>query len=100
MSKPYTNEKGQVVVKLPVAGVEVAFRSPKGKDLKAIELASKADDATNTGIMMMLMESLCVKFSDRSGITLEEVEDLDAEDVAVMGAALSSFRAFHNLGAK
>lgn len=100
MSKTYTNEKGHVIVSLPVEGVEVAFRSPKGKDLKAIELASKADDATNTGIMMMLIESLCVKFGDRSNITLDQVEDMDAEDVAAMGAALSNFRAFGKLGAK
>lgn len=87
-AKVLTNEKGQAIVKLPVDGREVTLRSPKGKDLKALEVASKKEDATNTGIMMILIAQLAVS----PELTVEDVEDLDAEDIMALGVALSSFR--------
>lgn len=98
--KVYTNEKGHSVVNLPVAGVELAFRSPKGKDLKHLELASKADDATNVGMMLLLASMLCVKYGAASGLSIEDAENMDADDVLALGEALSSFRAFRNLSTR
>ncbi len=93
-TKAMLNEKGQVIVKLPSSGIEVTLRQPKGRDLKAMELASNAADKTAIGTMMMIISLLAVKPS----MTLEEVEDLDADDVKELGDALANFRVFSTMG--
>lgn len=90
-SKVRVNEKGQVVLTLPVSGTVVTLRPPKGKDLKALEVASRQDDSTNTGMMMTMASLLAVT----PVLSLEDVEDMDAEDVSALGVALGNFRAFH-----
>lgn len=92
-TKIQTNEKGQTIVKLPTSGTEVILRQPKGKDLKAIEVATKATEATNIGVLMLIASLLAVS----PEMSLEEVEDLDAEDVEVLGEAIGNFRAFNKL---
>lgn len=88
--KVFTNEDGSITLTLPVSKQEVTLRSPKGRDIKALEAASAATDATQTGVMFQLISQLSVK----PKLTTEEVEDLDAEDVFSLGEALSTFRAF------
>lgn len=92
MSKVKTsvNEKGQVIVELPVSGSEVTLRSPKGRDIKAIELAGQAGDTTNIGTMMTIVSFLAVE----PKLSIEDLDDMDAEDVAALGEALSNFRIF------
>lgn len=90
MTKLKVNEKGQVILSLPVAGTQVILRTPKGKDLKALELASKQPDATSVGTMMTLASLLSVS----PELSVDDIEELDSEDVAALGLALGSFRAF------
>lgn len=86
--KIYQDEKGNYVVKLPVEGVEMSFRSPKGKDLKKIEIAARDAEATNVGLMAFMASLLSV-----SKVTQDEIEEKDAEDLMAIGEALNSFRA-------
>lgn len=90
MTKVITNEKGELTLTLPVSGIKAKLRSPKGRDMKALEIASKQPDATNVGMMMVLASMLLVE----PQMTSEEVEDLDTEDVEALGVALGNFRAF------
>lgn len=88
-TKVQTKENGYIVVSLPASGVKVSLRPPKGKDLKAIDIASRAEDASNVGLMMLIGSLLAVE----PVLSLEEIEDMDAEDVAALGVALGNFRA-------
>lgn len=88
-TKVQTKENGYIVLTLPVSGVKVSLRPPKGKDLKAIDIASKVEDASNVGIMMLIASLLAVE----PVMSLEGIEDMDAEDVAALGVALGNFRA-------
>lgn len=91
--KTFLNEKGQVVITLPIAGTEVTLRQPKGRDLKAIELASQASDKTNIGVMMQILSLLAVA----PKLDIETIEDMDAEDITALGEALTNFRIFSKM---
>lgn len=95
MSKVLKNDKGHLLVTLPVAGTRVSLRPPKGRDLKAIEVASQQPGMTNTGMMMELVALLSVE----PALTVDDVEDMDAEDVAALGVALGNFRALRKTDA-
>lgn len=91
--KTALNERGQVIVTLPVSKTEVTLRPPKGRDIKAIELAGQAGDNTNVGTMMTIVSFLAVEPT----LTLDELDDMDAEDVAALGEALGNFRIFSQM---
>lgn len=93
MPKTAIDEKGQVILTLPVSKTEVTLRPPKGKDIKAIELASQAGDTTNIGTMMLVVSFLAVK----PKLTIDEMDEMDAEDVAALGEALGNFRLFSQM---
>lgn len=90
------NEKGQVITVLPASGTQVRLRTPKGKDLKAIELASSAVGATSSGTMMLLASLLCVE----PELTLEEVEDMEVDDILRLGECLNAFPSLSRLGSQ
>ena len=90
MTKIYTNEQGHIEITLPVSKAQVTLRQPKGRDLKAIEVATNATDSTNIGLMMLIASFLITT----KGYDLETIEDLDAEDIQVIGQAISTFRVF------
>ena len=92
-SKAMLNEKGQVIVTLS-EGTQVTLRQPKGRDLKAIELSATATDKTSVGTMMLIVSLLSVE----PKLTLDEVEDMEAEDIKLLGDALSNFSVFRNVG--
>lgn len=87
--KVFTNEDGSISLTLPVAKTEVTLRSPKGRDIKAMELASSAEGATNTSTLFVLISHLAIA----PKLSIEDIEDLDAEDVFALGEAVASFRA-------
>lgn len=94
-TKPKTalNELGQVIVTLPVSKMEVTLRPPKGRDIKAIELAGQSGEATNIGTMMTIISFLAVQPT----LTIDQLDDMDAEDVTALGEALGNFRIFSNM---
>lgn len=92
--KTYINEKGNKVVKLPVSGQEIELRSPKGRDLKQIELMSADTSVGQIGIAMALTVSLAVSKVDQEPLNLEALDDMDAEDFLALSEAVSSFRVF------
>ena len=92
-SKAMLNERGQVIVTLS-EGTQVTLRQPKGRDLKAIELSATATDKTSVGTMMLIVSLLSVE----PKLTLDEVEDMEAEDIKLLGDALSNFSVFRNVG--
>ena len=92
-SKAMLNEKGQVIVTLS-GGNQVTLRQPKGRDLKAMELSATATDKTSVGTMMLIVSLLSVE----PKLTLDEVEDMEAEDIKLLGDALSNFSVFRNVG--
>ena len=87
------NERGQVIVTLS-NGTQVTLRQPKGRDLKAIETSATATDKTSVGTMMLIVSLLSVE----PKLTLDEVEDMEAEDIKLLGDALSNFSVFRNVG--
>lgn len=96
MTKVYTNEQGHLEVTLPIAKTLVTLRQPKGKDLKAIEIASNAGNNTNVGLMLYIASLLITT----KGYDLDAVEDLDAEDVEAIGSAIATFRVFNKTATK
>lgn len=90
MTKVFTNEQGQLEVTLPVSKTLVTLRQPKGRDLKAIEIASNAGNNTNVGLMFFIASLLITT----EGFNIEAIEDLDAEDVEAIGSAIATFRVF------
>lgn len=92
-SKAMLNERGQVIVTLS-GGNQVTLRQPKGRDLKAMELSATATDKTSVGTMMLIVSLLSVE----PKLTLDEVEDMEAEDIKLLGDALSNFSVFRNVG--
>ena len=92
-SKAMLNERGQVIVTLS-GGNQVTLRQPKGRDIKAMELSATATDKTSVGTMMLIVSLLSVE----PKLTLDEVEDMEAEDIKLLGDALSNFSVFRNVG--
>lgn len=88
--KVLQNEQGHNVFSLPVSGLEVTLRNPKGRDLLALERFTKTPDLTNLEVMFWLAETLCVS----PGFTSEQLLDLDAEDAVILGGVVENFRAF------
>lgn len=85
------NEKGQAVVELPISLEVLTFRTPKGRDLKGIEIAAKTED-TNVGALIQMAALLSVESKDT-----EYFEDLDADDLLEVANALASFRSIRKL---
>ena len=92
MSKVFVNEKGNAVMTLPYSKTEVTLRRPTGKDIKAIEQASQVD-SSSIGTMMMIISLLSLQ----PKLSLEETENLDAEDITALGKALECFSVFSNM---
>ena len=92
-SKAMLNERGQVIVTLS-GGNQVTLRQPKGRDLREMELSANAPDKTSVGTMMLIVSLLSVE----PKLTLDEVEDMEAEDIKLLGDALSNFSVFRNVG--
>ncbi|MFB2892081.1 hypothetical protein ACE1CI_03945 [Aerosakkonemataceae cyanobacterium BLCC-F50] len=89
MDKPkyLADEKGNINIVLPVSGANVSLRPPKGKDLAAIEKASKTEDITNVEIMASTIALLA-----SPKMSKDEALELDGEDLIELGQALSFFR--------
>jgi hypothetical protein len=85
------NEKGQAVVELPISQKVLTFRTPKGRDLKAIEMAAKTEE-TNVGALIQMASLLSVDSK-----APEYFDDLDADDLLEVANALASFRAIRKL---
>lgn len=88
---PRVNEKGQVLVELPISQDLLTFRTPKGRDLKAIEVAAKTED-TNVGALIQMAALLSVDLKPT-----EYFDDMDADDLLEVASALASFRSIRKL---
>lgn len=91
-TKTFLNERGQVIVELPVSKAEVTLRSPKGKDLKAIEQAAQVD-SSNIGTMMFIISCLAVE----PKLDIAALDDMDAMDLSALGEALANFPVFSKM---
>lgn len=87
--KILTNEAGNKTIKLPVSGQTLEFRSPKGKDLRAIDRQTSVEDITDLDTMFFMAGLLST-----SELTTETLDEMDAEDVAAVGRVITSFPVF------
>lgn len=88
MAQYSINEQGHSVVTLPVSKKTLAFRSPKGKDVRTLEQVISSG-STNTEAMYRLATMLS---TDK--LTEADLDDMDAEDLFAIGGVLKSFRVF------
>lgn len=99
VNKQYlTDESGLLVVPLAYSDElkEIRLRSPKGKDIKAIQrLAKQQDDLDD-----ITMLQISVVVLSQPTVTIEQMDELDASDMMEVGEALSSFRFFIEMQAK
>lgn len=91
-NKVFTNEKGYVIVTLPSDKTEVTLRSPKGKDLKAIELAAQVD-SSSIGTMMTIVSLLAVE----PKLSIDDLDEMEAIDISALGEALTMFPVFSSM---
>lgn len=85
LSQPKVNEKRCVVGQLPY-GMEYTLRPPTNRDLKDIEQIWNSNEGN-------VARSIKV-FSLLSGIAEDDLWDIDAESLEVMGKALELFPVF------
>lgn len=86
------NEKGHLVVNLPILKKKVTFCSPNGKHLKQMELIGRKEDITKSEIVVSILSLL----SEEPKQTIEDVEKWDEYDLQIAGEALGKFRNRHN----
>lgn len=89
MNSIFQNDKREVIATLPIAGKEVRLKPPTGKDMKTIELRTQGE-TTTLGVVMTAASVL-------SGLDVQDIEDMDAEDVGVLSDALMLFPIFSKL---
>ena len=87
MPNTKTDEKGNLVVTLSDF-TTVEIRTPKGKDMIALEKFIKSqEETTTTELVIFLIELL-------SDVPKDVLLETDAEDIQELGEAISTFRAF------
>lgn len=88
------NDDRSIEVILPISQVTVVIDSPKGKHLRKIQSEIRKSPEMNDAEALVVVLSQLV----RGGYTLAQFDELDFEDIEVLGNALKSFRAFGSLG--
>lgn len=89
MIKKGTDANGNLVITLDKP---YTFRTPRGRDLAAIESFTKDTDRGNTEIMAATLAALSLDTIDYDGFL-----DLPAETMVDLGVTvMGSFRVFHN----
>lgn len=76
------------IITLPYSGETYSLREPKGKDLR--ELANTLKGKNEVESVYVLIEALSTP-----SITVEQLDEMDAEDVTALMLAVKSKRAFN-----
>lgn len=84
------NEDGSITVK--VKSGSYTFRVPRGRDLMAIEQATKQQDATNISLANASMTTLYV--ADAGGAAAVDFLDLPADEFLEVYKGISTFPCF------